>query len=743
METQELFKSDDKENRKRPLIAYAFLAQTSNADGDLISGLTPIFKPIAATHANQKFCANEFAGELNELYGIDIHPWAVDDLTPRLEKANLIRKIKTSEKSFEYYYNDIQKEFNDVTEADIKYVLQEFANFSRPILQAHQLNVTDLEMEDQFLAELLKMDFHSIQLKPDRSKEDVRKSSTLALKKTPEKKQWEEEVAANAKMDVLCSAFIVDTHQKNKALYELIVRIASGALISEVVLNFQTPATGVNLSSLNVVFDAPLVMSILDLTSEQEHKYANSLLEKLIQNKAKICIFQHSVEEMHSNLKSVLNRFEKGTATGATARRLANTVFKAYVLSVFKDIQSVLVQKNIKVIQAPSSTSSYQYLSQDEQDSFRTVLGIYENPTAQERDAASMAAVVRLRQGKAVKASQFQNSQYIFITRNPWIPEKVLRFLVKRKILADNDTPPVISDRYLAGILWVMFGGKSEEFTRYRLLANCTAALEPRNDVVQKTNKFLKDLDADKAEHFMALMTTQRAGQHLMQMTLGESLYVSSTHQAEQILEALKETLTEDQSIKHESELKEIRSSHESELQKNSLVTKQLIASVANKEDEILSIKDELSQKDESRNALILALRQERLNTLKYKSNQIQVHIKDANDFKRSIISAIEIVATILTLVCGLSAIERFSTDYPFLPYLSAIVLAIIFYFTVLTSPEKFIYKKLNQLREKRFIRDIQRAGLLKDLEAFDLDLETGVIRIKNSELAEIEKIGS
>ena len=86
--------------------------------------------------------------------------------------------------------------------------------------------------------------------------------------------------------------------------------------------------------------------------------------------------------------------------------------------------------------------------------------------------------------------------------------------------------------------------GKAEELTQYRLLANCTAALEPRNDVVAKMYRFLSQLDERKAQQFRALMTGERAGQHLMQLTLGDSILITSTSDAEHILEQVEASLS-------------------------------------------------------------------------------------------------------------------------------------------------------------------------------------------------------
>ena len=121
------------ENKKfnRSVIAYAFLAQTTRGEGDLFSGLTPIFKPIAKNHAGEKFDIEEFSSLINQLYGLKVHSQAVKDLVPRLESAGLIQKIQPSRGIHEFVYSEISGEFNDVTEEDVKCIIQHFVQLRK------------------------------------------------------------------------------------------------------------------------------------------------------------------------------------------------------------------------------------------------------------------------------------------------------------------------------------------------------------------------------------------------------------------------------------------------------------------------------------------------------------------------------------------------------------------------------------------------------------------------------------
>lgn len=55
-----LLPSSDSGTLDGPLIAFAFLAQATQVEGDLMSRLTPTFKPIVKQGVGRRFDAHEF-----------------------------------------------------------------------------------------------------------------------------------------------------------------------------------------------------------------------------------------------------------------------------------------------------------------------------------------------------------------------------------------------------------------------------------------------------------------------------------------------------------------------------------------------------------------------------------------------------------------------------------------------------------------------------------------------------------
>ena len=147
-----------------------------------------------------------------------------------------------------------------------------------------------------------------------------------ALSKSQERVSWEAKNERSAHLQVLCASFILHLHRNDSRAYELLLRLASGALVSEVILDCQTPAGSAQLESLVLALDAPFLMSLLDLASEESFAFAKAVCAQLEEHNAKkIATFRHCVMELQDNLNAVISRVRDRRGFGATARRLSGS----------------------------------------------------------------------------------------------------------------------------------------------------------------------------------------------------------------------------------------------------------------------------------------------------------------------------------------------------------------------------------------------------------------------------------
>jgi hypothetical protein len=537
--------SDRSTGASRTLTAYAFLAQATVGQTDLLRGLAPLFRPIAKANAGKPFDPKHFSSAVAELYGFRMHPWALEDFAPRLAEAGILTRITTSPTTHDYVFAAIADEFIQLSENDIAAVIYRFVEYARPLLIERGVGATDAELEGALLTALTDLEFIDVLLRPETSTNPTGRK-VLTMRREPEVLREDKGATDRARLDVLCAGFILHAYRTDRGTYDLLTQVVSGALITEVVLEFQTPTLPGTLEKLTVVLDAPFLMSLLDLGTEEAHEFAKDVVGQLKAHGARVATFRHCAEEIRDNLTAVMGATRDGIGRGPTARRLKNAAFAAYAGAIHSDPETRLNAAGIPIVELLATERWYQNLTQQDEDDLADALGHYENPIARTRDASSVAATIRFRKGIRTRMARFDTAGMLFVTENPRLVRASCRLLAAKKLYREGEVPPVITDRYLAGLLWALFGGTARDLAPKLLLANCAAALEPRNDLLTKMHRFMKDLNQEQADYFTALMTTERAAQHLMELTLGDSDFLTRENAAE-VLDRLAATLVEKQ----------------------------------------------------------------------------------------------------------------------------------------------------------------------------------------------------
>lgn len=702
----------------RSIIAYAFLAQARRADDDLLSGLMPIFKPIAKTHEGRRFDPKEFSEIANDLYGLKISSWAVEGIIPRLEASGVLKKIQISSETHEYIYNEIKEQYEDVTEADVTNVLNRFVDFARDLIKDKEYNtLSDDDLKELFLQHIVDIDFVGTFLKPI-NKHGENNRPVIGLKKSVEQEQWEDDKDHRSRAEVLCASFIIDIHNKDKELYNLVERITAGALVSEVILNFQNPNTGISLDDLTIVLDTPFLMDTLDLASHDGSVISSSICSQLRENQAKLAVFRHSVDELRGNLEAVINAVNEGEGFGPTARRLADKTFYAYAVAAKSSPEPLLKLNNIEIIESDNiSNIKYRYFTEDDEQSFYNSLGYYQNRIAQKRDAASIAAVVRLREGVKVKMRDFQACKVVFLTSNPWVADRSRAVLKSKNIYEEGDVPVTLTDRYIAGLLWVVYGGQSSNLPSQVLLANCATAVEPKADLIGRMHSFLSAVDEKQAAYFKVLMTEERAAQYLAQSTLGDSKYINQEN-APQILEYIKSSLIEQHEIKIKKERESWNQEKEIQQKEYSNAQQNLQLKFLDAQAQLRSEKENTSLVQKQITNLEKLLEQQKKETDERINNQIN----QAKIFacKRKKIAHWLIV--LLIFISGISftyvSNSNATAHYKWIGIACGTILAILSFWKI---PDLIFGKMIDFIKNKSFQMDLNRRGV-QDYQIDDLD---------------------
>lgn len=724
----------------RSLVAYAFLAQANRSEGDLLAGLAPIIKPIAKRFSGKIFAPSEFADALSGMYGLKINSWAIEELAPKLATAGFLKRAAVVEGVHQYFYAETTEEYDDISAEDISRVTQAFVRFASPILRSHKRPQDPASLEEVFLRQLINMEFVGVLLKPEHSA-DGRLKECAPLQAIEGEQQRTQEVEARSQTDILCAAFILEMYHKDRTLYELIIRLATAALIAEVVLNFQSPDTNISLDRLTIILDTPFLMAALDISAEESHGVASDICAQLQEKGARLAVFEHSVEELKGNLKAVITATEAGEGYGATARRLQNQRFRTYAMALMRSPEARLKQDSISVIKGPRGATGHQHFTEEDEREFERSLGSDQNKKLRrERDAASVAAVMRLRMGLRAKMNSFQKAQYLFLTSNPWLVERSQDFLKKKHLYGDGEVPPAVTDRNMAGLLWVLYGGKSVELPQRVLLANCAKAIEPRGDMIQQMHRFLADIDGPQAKYFRALMTEERAGQYLMQVTLGESSFITN-ETAPAILEEMKSSLIEELETESQERLARIDREYQEKLRAKSDAEEELREELRNS-----SIR-QAEEGNKAREALTTVgilrgeVDAERKARLADRKRLADTCVRTALGFTKWVHFAAG--TTIGVISAGIAWYGVDTAGNIYLKGGSACGVGLLAFLGFWRVPEYLMASSMEKLRLWAYRRELRKLGLENEKDLLNVDWQAQCTRIAGTEMTSMTGAGT
>ncbi|EGH72303.1 hypothetical protein PSYAR_17240 [Pseudomonas syringae pv. aceris str. M302273] len=665
-----------KVDHDRPLLAYAYLAQTGEQN-DILSGLVPIVSPIAQESAGKPFNAVELCEKLENLYGIEIHPWVTEELVPNLVKAGILIPSDVTTGVVRHFYASAER-FESISsvETDVRTLVSEFISYCGPLIPTEEM-LDDVELEKFFLNQLVSLDFHSALLKPGvpiKVMPEGRGVLSLKREKVEEQSALTAETRRTDRLKLLCAAFIVKLKDDSSKLLGCLVKIASGAIVAEYILNLREPNSTTSLTGMKLYLDGPLVMSYLDLSEPQACIYITVLLERLAAKGAILCIFKHHLEEIADNLRAALATSNQGNGHRATYRRLRQAGFKAYVESVLSNLEMSVRRKKITVVSAPDGPEIY--FSKNQQSELSAKLG--GSIHARERDAAAIAAVVRLRQGNVSAKGDFHQAQHVFITDNASVARRAALFLREDKIYSDRDVPAAVTDRHLAGLMLVLFGAQaSTQLAHQKLIANCASALEPSQELLSSIMTFLSGLDENRAEHFRAIMTTQRSAQYMTRFMLEQGMTLDKVDDAEQVLEYLENKWKDELKAENQQETERVKAEYEDALK----LERELSVTAALEKAQVSELLEahqlESAAKIESNESEILELKkalgeihQDKIDAdqkdLEIAKKSVETKLREAAVKNNALLAVwVRIVACLTMILAGVVTYLAFSPDSP------------------------------------------------------------------------------
>lgn len=505
----------------RSLIAYAVFADRLTKGGDLFQALCQFFTPICADLAGKPFVPKEFADEVGRRYCLQIPTIVVQSLAEKLEKEGLLAGAGPKHARIFTYRSDIassQGNGREITE-----VLEEFRTYARGRIS--ELGMSDDELDEEFFRRLI--DVESLRVLAGKDRTLIPKQTRDTLQAVPAGGGQNELPSSRQKLAFVVAEFLLEAKARDREFFAKLEGIAFANLAAEALVTFTEPP-GPKDSFANVVFyvDAPLVLDMLGVNPGLE-EYGRELLQLLRATGAPVRMFTHSLLEA----ERVISARRASYLDSATSTKFSPDPAGVRELIIALDGQLdsfVADQLGIQVEDAPSPSAALRInFTPEDEAAMRKEMLAWGTQEAKDADVKSVMAMAQLR-GAISPPARLVDTKQLMITRNSLLAHlgnyRWRDSLRQRngELTMKRAAPLLVSDRRIAGLVWITEGGYSNQIVRSRLVANCQAAIQPKRDVAVRAYNLLLDTSPEQAKLFEAVIQDQRVQRALNEKTFGD-----------------------------------------------------------------------------------------------------------------------------------------------------------------------------------------------------------------------------
>jgi hypothetical protein len=529
------------------------LSELKQDSGDVLDALVPFFEPILAVMHGKVFDPELLAKGAQKLYRWRINRDIAEAFIPRLAKKGYLQR-KANGVYVVDYRQPADAKVDDISNI-LEKIIDEFEKFPPRVTDLLNYDRSREELTEILIRFLLSLDAYgeaAFAAQVDRmASEDERQVLD----------QLEEGGKPLPNDDRYMSArFVKQMCSKKPEYVPHFARLASIALLTEVVEDFvkpTQPATNVNLT---VVLDGPVALDYLGCSGKQMQDDVRSIIDSLRGIGCTIVVYPMTIGEIQNNLATMLSRPHNKRFGATHAAMGSGEVMESYVQAVAKDPELALdnVKIPVRAIDLDQFPNQQKWFDQERHDDFLSQVVWGSDVAAKEHDATALTLTMRLREGR--HSSDLFRCRYVFVTRNATFERTSRRYCLQGQFLNQVQTGPVVHLRELATLAWLRtgLGPAGQDIPKAHLLATCDRVLRARTEVQDAVASKLQEITPEKMPQFELLIQDHRSIQRLADETLNDE-HVVTAENANQLLEAMRQATIEEERAAMEAEKSAVR----------------------------------------------------------------------------------------------------------------------------------------------------------------------------------------
>ena len=510
------------ELKRSDIRIFGALTALGNDLGGIHTQLAPLFYPILVNLKNKgesTTTAVEIADEFSNSYKKNCTSDVVRYFVRHFEQSKWIAFKPQNFHEYSLTVSSVIDPENSVLE-DFNRLAAEFKEFSLQYSEKFEVKfvlVDDVDFYKRLLIDwlLISESFNEKRLKL----QEVTENDTVNILSTDSGKN--EDYWCDPLYQVLCAKFIKRVCESNQSNIQILIKLATLALLTEVIQDFVKSTEHVESTDLKIFMDTRVVMEYLNVSGRNAHNNICLIIEQLTNIGAKLCIYDQTVSEVKNALSSFL---KSGYPYGPTARAITSgETNRDLVRYTAENLTELLIEKGVSIIYEQEFTEpEFCNIVNDElkEELSRNLYFINEENRRKHDVAVSLQTMAQIQNQQS---NDLFKLNAILLTRNTLLAKLTNIFLKRKRLLNNICLGPVIHQNALATFLWLRTGkiGEISRVSKNLLLSTCEQILETRPKFIERVNEVIESID-DKnfKEQYKNIIKVDGTIQILMDLTL-------------------------------------------------------------------------------------------------------------------------------------------------------------------------------------------------------------------------------
>ena len=278
---------------------YGTLSGLGGDSSDVLSRLLPFFEPILRPEQGKRFLPEEFAEAVRAKWRWNFNTDIVEVFAPRLEELGWLTRTSNSTEAASFIVslpsNILDADVENTAAQELRSQAEAFKAFAEELSPLTAIPLSVDEFEEILIEWLLYVEAYNENVTDFKLTYRQDDSGTL--------RQEVEIPRASPLSDeqiFLCARYVDDAIKNDSAAGDILARIASIGLLTEVVQDFVRPTAPIETTNLVVYLDSPVALELLGVSGNAARANIKPVIDELKRIGASVRIFGQSVEEQSS-----------------------------------------------------------------------------------------------------------------------------------------------------------------------------------------------------------------------------------------------------------------------------------------------------------------------------------------------------------------------------------------------------------------------------------------------------------